>query len=186
MRTLSALFLSFAAAALASAPALPVLPAPSKAMPGDGVLAIDSNFSIGIRGHSDRRLTSAARRLLTRISRQTGIPIRDTLAGPSEHPSLLIECQAAGPAYPTLDQDESYRLEVSSGGAQLSAATDAGALHGLETFVQMIVPAQDGFSAEAFTIEDKPRFPWRGLMLDVSRHWMPVAVVERIWTEWPP
>ncbi len=61
----------------------------------------------------------------------------------------------------------------------LSAATDAGALHGLETFVQMIVPAQDGFSAEAFTIEDKPRFPWRGLMLDVSRHWMPVAVVER-------
>jgi hypothetical protein len=59
------------------------------------------------------------------------------------------------------------------------AATVAGALHGLETFAQLVGPGAEGFRVPAIHIEDRPRFPWRGLMLDVSRHWMPVEVVER-------
>ncbi len=70
-------------------------------------------------------------------------------------------------------------MDVSSGGARLKAATYYGVLHGLETFSQLVVPASDGFAAPAVHIEDRPRFPWRGLMLDVSRHWMPLEVVER-------
>ena len=81
--------------------------------------------------------------------------------------------------YPSLSDDESYQLDVSSEGARLKAATGAGALHGLETFVQLIESGPSGFHVAAVHIEDRPRFPWRGLMLDVSRHWMPLEVVER-------
>jgi hexosaminidase len=68
---------------------------------------------------------------------------------------------------------------VAPDGARLKAATVAGALHGLETFAQLVGPGAEGFQVPAIHIEDSPRFPWRGLMLDVSRHWMPVEVVER-------
>ena len=54
-----------------------------------------------------------------------------------------------------------------------------GALHGLETFAQLVQPGASGFQAPAVRIDDRPRFPWRGLLMDVSRHWMPVEVVER-------
>ena len=39
--------------------------------------------------------------------------------------------------------------------------------------------SKDGFEVAAVHIEDQPRFPWRGLMLDSARHWMPVEVVKR-------
>jgi hexosaminidase len=90
-----------------------------------------------------------------------------------------VECAAAGPTLPTLGEDESYTLDISADGALLKAANGAGALHGLETFLQLIALGGDGYQVSAIHIQDKPRFPWRGLMLDVSRHWMPLAVVER-------
>jgi hexosaminidase len=80
---------------------------------------------------------------------------------------------------PSLSDDESYQLDVTPAGARLKAATGAGALHGLETLAQLMEPGPDGFRIASVHIEDHPRFPWRGLMLDASRHWMPVSVVER-------
>jgi hexosaminidase len=49
----------------------------------------------------------------------------------------------------------------------------------METFLQLIEPGPGGFTVPALHIEDRPRFIWRGLMLDVARHWMPVDVVLR-------
>jgi hexosaminidase len=49
----------------------------------------------------------------------------------------------------------------------------------METFSQLIAADADSFSVPAIQIQDRPRFPWRGLMLDVARHWMPIPVIER-------
>ena len=79
-----------------------------------------------------------------------------------------------------MGEDESYRLDITvQRQATLSAATTNGALRGLSTFAQLVVPGAEGFEASDVHIEDKPRFAWRGLMLDVSRHWMPVETVKR-------
>src|ERR1035438_7997348 len=99
--------------------------------------------------------------------------------GRSAAPKLRIVCASAGSDYPTLGEDESYTLDVTSDGALLNAPTRAGALHGLETFGQLVSLAQDGFEVAAVHIEDSPRFPWRGLMMDSARHWMPLEVVKR-------
>jgi hexosaminidase len=92
---------------------------------------------------------------------------------------LRVECAASGPAYPTLREDESYTLDVAPDGALLKAPAVAGVMHGLETFLQLVAPGAEGFEVPAMHIQDRPRFPWRGLMLDCSRHWMPLEIVER-------
>jgi hexosaminidase len=110
------------------------------------------------------------------VARQTGIPIVTTSV---KRVTLLVECRERGNDYPTLGEDESYQLDITTTGARLRANTATGVLHGLETFAQLIGPGPDGFGVPSIHIEDQPRFAWRGLMLDVARHWMPAAVVER-------
>jgi hexosaminidase len=114
-----------------------------------------------------------------RVSRQTGLPLVRPGTPASTPATLLVECRQSAPEYPSLNEDESYRLDVSAGGARLTSQTTTGALRGLETFGQMIYPGKDGFEVPAVQIDDRPRFPWRGLMFDVSRHWMPMPVIER-------
>jgi hexosaminidase len=157
---------------------MPLMPAPWKAAAADGRLAITSGFSVAASGYTDARLESAMRRLVARVSRQTGIPISFSKAT-AANATLVIECGQRGPEYPTLGEDETYQLDVSAQGSTIKAVTVTGALRGMETFAQLIGPGADGFEAPAIHVDDKPRFPWRGLMLDVSRHWMPLEVVER-------
>src|SRR5207248_2463342 len=44
---------------------------------------------------------------------------------------------------------------------------------------QLVETAPAGFAAPAVNIDDKPRFPWRGLMIDAGRHFMPLDVIKR-------
>jgi hexosaminidase len=156
-----------------------MMPWPMKVESAPGLLAIDVTFTALAAGCSDARMEGALNRLTARISRQTGMPMGVAKPADSGRPTLRVECTAAGATLPALGEDESYTLDISAGGARLRAATGTGALRGLETFVQLIAPGADGFQVPAMHIEDKPRFPWRGLMIDAARHWMPVALVER-------
>src|SRR5450756_2152422 len=160
--------------ALAAAPAL--MPLPVTLRPATGKLTLDATVKAALVSAPDARLDAAIGRFVVRLSRQTGIPM---LGLKDATPKLRVACAAAGNDYPTLGEDESYTLDVTSDGALLKAPTRAGALHGLETFGQLVTLAQDGFEVPAVHIEDNPRFPWRGLMLDSARHWMPLEVVKR-------
>ncbi len=166
-----------AQAAFAAAPAL--MPLPVKAQPGQGKLTITADFSVAATAYSGERLEGVLHRFVAQLTRQTGIPILDPKPAEPAKATLRVECAGAGPGYPQLGEDESYTLDVAPDGALIKSATIAGARRGLETFAQLVAPDSSGFSAPAMHIEDRPRFPWRGLMIDVSRHWMPVPVIER-------
>jgi hexosaminidase len=159
------------------------MPLPVKVETAAGKLAIDGSFSVAATGYTDLRLETALNRFAARVSRQTGIPMLAARPPDASRATLRVECAGApsgpGAEDPSLGEDESYRLDVAPEGARIKAATVAGALHGMETFAQLVAPGAEGFHVPAIHIEDRPRFPWRGLMLDVSRHWMPVEVVER-------
>ncbi len=114
------------------------------------------------------------KRFLTRVWRQTGI-----FPSPSGAAATITIACAPCTASPVLSEDESYTLDVTPSSATLKSATVAGALHGMETFLQLIQPGAEGFRVPALHIADQPRFAWRGLMLDCSRHFLPVAVLER-------
>jgi hexosaminidase len=152
------------------------MPLPAKIETSAGGLAIDGKFTVA----GDPRFDAALTRFIVRISRQTGIAIAARKPVKSPEATLHVTCSGRpGPAYPVLGEDESYTLDITPDGASIKAATVDGAMHGLETFAQSIQPGPDGFRASAMHIEDQPRFAWRGLMMDVSRHFMPVETVER-------
>jgi hexosaminidase len=171
------LFLSLLGAAAAAPPAL--MPLPAVLTPAQGSLPIGPTFRVALSGVAGARLAGAIDRFRSRISRQTGIPMPAPTEAHAARAALRVECAAAGPDYPTLREDESYTLDITPDGALLKAPAVAGVLHGLETFLQLVAPGAAGFEVPAMHIEDRPRFPWRGLMLDSSRHWMPLEVVER-------
>jgi hexosaminidase len=179
MRFMFALLALIGGANQAPAAAPAWMPMPVKVEPAAGRFVVDANFTVelGAGASADLRLSSAARRFLARVARQTGIILTPRPA-PAGVRRLRIECPG-GPAYPTLGEDESYTLDVSPAEILLRAATVEGALHGMETLAQAIEVGPDGFEVAAAHIEDRPRFPWRGLMLDACRHWMPVGVVKR-------
>jgi hexosaminidase len=155
-----------------------LMPWPAKISMGEGSLAIDEYFHISPAGNLDPRVVAAAGRLVRQLALHTGIPLTEGFRDPY-HARLLIRCDSAGEAIQKLGEDESYRLEVTGQQARLSAPNPLGILRGLETFSQLVVPGANGFAVPAVVIEDKPRFAWRGLHLDVSRHWMPLEVVKR-------
>ena len=64
-------------------------------------------------------------------------------------------------------------------GADLGARGPAGILRGMATFLQLVQLDTVGFRAPAVTIADKPRFAWRGIMLDVARHFMTIDTLKR-------
>lgn len=75
--------------------------------------------------------------------------------------------------------DESYSLEVTSTQVNLKANNNIGAYRGLETLLQLVNAKGKNVHIPNLSIQDQPRFPWRGLMIDVCRHWMPIEVIKR-------
>lgn len=75
------------------------------------------------------------------------------------------------PKIPQLPSPESYTLSVTSQRIEIRATSGAGLFYGMQTLLQLMQPASTGsYSVPSVEIEDTPRFAYRGLMLDVSRH----------------
>ena len=157
---------------------LNIMPLPAKAERGEGSLKIDANFRVAFAGYREPRLERAGLRLERQIERQTGLVIlrASKSAGPA---ALEVTTDHESKAVQELGEDESYTLDVTPAGAKLHAANPLGALRGLQTFLQLIAITPDGFSVPAIHIEDRPRFPWRGLMIDSARHFIPLDVIKR-------
>src|SRR5262245_1030774 len=156
-----------------------LMPAPSSLRFQSGRLSVNSSFIVGVKGHSDARLLAAIGRMARRLEVRTGLAFARGLASDAAAATLVIQCQSAGKAIPAVDEDESYSLEVSNSQAVMNAPTVVGALRGLETFLQLLGGSADGYSIPAVSIQDRPRFPWRGLLIDIGRHWQPMEVIKR-------
>ncbi len=175
-----------AASSSAQAP-LALMPLPSSITRGEGAFTVTpagggpSTFTYNYGQTHDARLEAAVRRSVIRLGRTCGGEVlRSTIDHPAPSTaSLLINVAAPGEPVQTIDEDETYQLNVTPQGVTLTAATDLGAMHGLETLLQLATMEQGACVLPAVTIHDVPRFRWRGFMLDVSRHFEPVASVER-------
>lgn len=166
---------------------LALMPLPSSMNRGDGALTVtpaggaSSMFTYSYGQTHDARLEAAVKRALLQLGHTCGGDVlRSAVDHPaSANPSLTVNVAGPGEPVQTINEDESYQLSITLQGATLTAATDVGALHGLETILQLATDEHGACVLPAVTISDTPRFRWRGLMLDVSRHFEPVQVVER-------
>lgn len=155
-----------------------LLPLPAALEWRAGSLPLDSSFTVAISGVQDPRLERGVDRAIARLEHRAGRALPRRAADPAAA-RLVIEVAAAGEPVQTPREDESYSLTIGAGSARLRAATTVGALRGLETLQQLVAGRADGFVLPGVMIEDRPRFPWRGLNMDTGRHFMPPAVVKR-------
>jgi hexosaminidase len=161
---------------------LPLMPMPASVTSGadSGPLLIPSSFSVSIHGPADPRLRTAVSIFLNDLRLHTGsLPLDFSVADNPDSARLRIYSEHPSQAIQELGEDESYKLEVTAGSAELRASNTLGVMRGLQTFLQLVHVTPQGFAVSAVVIQDKPRFPWRGLMIDSGRHFMPVDVIKR-------
>ena len=166
---------------------LALMPLPSSITRGEGALTVTpaggvgSTFTYRYDQTHDALLEAAVKRSLLLLDRTCGGDVmRSTVDHPvSASPSLTISVAKPSEPVQTINEDEDYQLSVTPQGARLTAATDVGAMHGLETILQLATNERGACVLPAVTISDTPRFRWRGFMVDVSRHFEPVSVIER-------
>lgn len=156
-----------------SAPAgdLPLMPWPQQVeQPQDGgSLALTTPLEVSVSGDD---LSEALPRWQLRLARQTGNP---RLPVSSSATTLKITIARKVAPTPQPDSDERYRLTVNGAGIQLDAETRFGAMRGMETLLQL----EHNGTLPLVTINDRPRFPWRGMLIDSARHFLPIETLKR-------
>jgi hexosaminidase len=156
-----------------------LMPVPASLAFQPGKLALAASFTYAIKGYSEARLQAYAERVMRRLEGRTGFVFKRGASNDAASATLTIECDGGGREIPALDENESYSLTVTDQQIALRAATVVGAMRGLETFLQLLDANREGYFIPAVKIEDRPRFPWRGLLIDACRHWQPVEVIKR-------
>ena len=133
-----------------------LMPQPAEMSIGSGGLSLDSTFAVEVPGVSDARLMDAIDRAVRRIEMAAGL--RHAGRGVAGTTSLVVKVDHASAPVQSIDEDESYSLSVTPSGAEIDAATEVGAMHGLETLIQLVQPSGSGYVIRAVTIHDAPRF----------------------------
>jgi hexosaminidase len=163
-----------------------LMPVPASVTPGVGQFRVDGNLAIarGItpepKGGPKDRTFRAAARFMSRLAGRTGLFLKqDYLASQALSGEGGIRYSFARPGRLVPNEDESYTLKIEPGSVSLDAKTDIGVLRGLETLLQLLSEDEKGYYFPGATISDLPRFTWRGLLIDVGRHFHPVDVIKR-------
>ena len=144
------------------------MPLPRRVQPGAGRLPmVEGGWKW--TGTSTPRLARAAHRLRDQLAGVAG-------AGRGCH--VAVSCGASG-EFPALGDDESYGLAIDRREARIEAAGEWGVLRALATLTQLVRTDADGPHLPVLTIEDTPRFSWRGLMIDTARHFVRMQTLLR-------
>ena len=163
-----------AAAPIAAAgPAPALIPLPASIVRARGSVTVSSGNLITAR---DPGAVVAARLLVDRVRIDRGIALTVAPGG-----TIRIDRD------PSIRGDEAYRLTVDPAGIRITAGGDAGLVHGAMTLAQLLSPDRAygrPVTVPAMVIDDAPRFRWRGLMVDVARHFQPLpslyAIVDQM------
>src|SRR5882762_5685424 len=158
---------------------LNLMPVPALVQSQTGRLPITGSFNVAVKDYADDRLRAGIGRMLTRLAGRTVMTLPPGLAADESTATLVVQCERPGDIVPSVNENESYSLDVTDKQARLSAPTVVGALRGLETFLQLLQGDRDGYYLPGIKIQDQPRFPWRGLLIDVGRRYEPMEVLKR-------
>ena len=159
---------------------LNLVPWPQKINLNEGIFTLDKNFKVNITGNPNPRIFVAATRFLRRLDGRTGQFFdQGFVTKTNEFPEAQLQINCVNAGVIKIYEDESYQLDIQNNKITINATSDLGAIHGLETLLQMLQNDANSFYFPNTKISDFPRFTWRGLMIDVARHFQPVEVIKR-------
>lgn len=156
-----------------------IIPEPVSIQKGNGVFMLPDQLTI--YSIADKEVLQLAADLKNRLATVTGKSVTVVTGNSPAAKAISLLLTKDKTIHP-----EGYRLSVTSKGIQVSAAKPSGIFYGIQTLYQLLPPeiyqsskaGNKNWVVPAVSIEDYPRFGWRGLMLDVSRHFFTVAQVK--------
>ncbi len=151
---------------------LNVMPLPAKADIQNDTLKLTS-FNYYFKGRNEARISRALIRMFDALG------IVGTSVHKESEANLIIDFIHESDSVQKAIEDESYTLTITKSSIILASGYEYGILRGLETLKQLCNNARGTFEFTQGKIEDRPRYPWRGIMIDVSRHWIPKDVILR-------
>lgn len=154
-----------------------IVPLPNQMIPQQGRFEISKKVRV-ITTACTPEVQTIADSLINRLKLTSGITMKQTFENITDEPVIRFVPQDGMP-------EEGYKLSVTPQNITLSASTPKGFFYALQTLYQLLPPAVYGtekvknaeWSVPAVEIEDAPRFAYRGMMLDVCRHFSPVEYV---------
>jgi len=138
-----------------------VIPKPQTIQINPGKYALNSS-SIAVTGSTDPLILKAVKRAEKRVNALTSLPV----GAKKLAVQIILKSEL---------KKEAYTLVVDAKGVKLSAGSVRGLMLGLETLTQLV----ENKSIPFVNITDEPRFEWRGLMVDVARHFIPLDILKR-------
>jgi len=175
---LSTVLLALSVAAVQADTTTAVIPRPASVVRGAGVFTLTAGTAIV----APPSLRAVAWQLADHLAPATGWRL-EVRGAAGSGPAIVLRLD---PSLAPLGE-EGYRLEVTPRRVTIRAPHAAGAFYGVQTLRQLFPPELlrqapvEGvaWTAPVVTIEDRPRFSWRGAHLDAGRHFMPVSFVKR-------
>jgi hexosaminidase len=149
-----------------------LMPQPAKIQAGSGEMLLAKTIGVAVDG-PDSAAVGQALQLLAQFQPQLTFK-----ASPAAGAQLQIRYRAAIPL-PGPDDDESYQLQIDADRVRLDAHSSTGVLYGLMTLSQLVSCDSNTCQLPLLTISDKPRFRWRGLLLDSARRFIPLSDIRR-------
>ena len=157
---------------------LALMPWPKEIKENSTAFIINENLAISINGEDIGRVRNASISFIRRLTDRTGVFLKEGFPR-FEDNSAQIHINFKSIAKLTINDDESYSLNVNDDKININANTDVGALRGLQSLLQLVNFDDSGYYFSGVEIKDSPRFVWRGLMIDVARHYQPLEVLKR-------
>ena len=154
-----------------------IVPLPNQMIPQQGRFEISKKVRV-ITTACTPDVQIIADSLINRLKLTSGITIKQTFENVTDEPVIRFVPQDGMP-------EEGYKLSVTPQNITLTASTPKGFFYAVQTLYQLLPPVVYGnqkvknaeWSVPAVEIEDAPRFAYRGLMLDVCRHFSPVEYI---------
>ena len=150
---------------------LNIIPMPAKVKMGKGVFTINKNTSIVLEGSGLEKIADYFNDYLFTIY---GFKLKFNSKNTNPNSIVLnyerLDAAVAG----------AYNLTVTNKGVYIAGDNDTGVFYGIQTLIQLLpVKSKAPLSVPFVTINDQPRFGYRGMMLDVSRHFLPLSIVKK-------
>ena len=155
-----------------------VIPRPVKVSLSDGKPLVLSS-RVAVRGVGGTEAMAVGRQLVEAVKRMTGVELNGVDSADGEGVVLKLDggMEIGGGE---LGAREGYRLNSSARRVEIIARTGHGLFNGVQTLVQLAKKAGGDWTVPAGTVEDWPRFSWRGVQLDVGRHFFSVEEILRL------
>lgn len=154
--------------------AITLMPLPASLKLTGDEFVLTPEFGATVQGPEDELVTKAVNRFMERTAVSTGQKFQANGKGLE-----VFYITATSPVQP-VQIDESYTLNIDEDRITIEATTGYGVLRALESLSQLLKKEDSGrFLWPTLKIDDHPRYGWRGLMIDVCRHWIPKEIILR-------